>query len=54
MSIGKKVDGLGLKQRECIEELVELFRIIEKRGNGIKVSTQTYRFLTRLENVLMD
>ena len=54
MSIGKKVDALSFKQRECIEELVELFRIIEEKKNGIKVSAQTYRFLVRLESVLMD
>ena len=54
MSIGEKVDELNFKQKECIKELVELFRFIEEKKTGIRINSQSYRFLSRLEQLLID
>lgn len=38
MSIGKKVDELNFKQKECIKELVELFRFIIENKEDRKLA----------------
>ena len=49
MSIGEEVDKLDFKQKECIGELVKLFQIMEEKRSRTGISSQSYRFLSKLE-----
>ena len=54
MSIGEEVDKLDFKQKECIGELVKLFQIMKENRSRTGISSQSYRFLSKLEQLLMD